>query len=506
MNELLAAFSDPALRSRLVDDVLTLLQASVLCYFAAMSTISMVVGYLGLRTMRTTARLGSAAPLADLLAYDAHKPVSILVPAYNEAGSIVESVRSFLRLRFPEFEVIVVSDGSTDDTIERLTEAFALVEQQQIYPERIRTSPVRRVLRSLRHPNLVVVEKENGGKGDALNAALNLSRFPLICTVDADSLLEAEALLRASRHFLDDETVIAVGGSIRPLNGATVHAGQVTGLHLPQRWIERFQIVEYARSFFTGRVGWGSVNALPIISGAFGMFRRDRVLTVGGYRTETVGEDLELVLRLHRHHREQRIPYRIVSLPEPMCWTEVPSDWASLRRQRNRWQRGLWEALWIHRGMFLNPRYGRLGTLSLPFLWLFEAISPFVEMVGYVLLPVALVLGALEGEFALLFLSLAMAYGALLSMMAVGVEMLLLHRYPTLRERVVLLVASLVEVIGYRQVLVLERFLANFQVWSKRGTWGKARRLGIRSVEPAAAGAGAGPAAAAERERARRSA
>lgn len=463
-------------------DVLLVLHVAVLCYFVGLTTISMLVGYLGLRAMRTTARLGSHAALPDLLEGDAHKPVSILVPAYNESRSIVESVRSFLRLRFPEFEVIVVSDGSTDDTVAQLREAFALVEQPHIYPERIRTAPVGRVLRSLRHPNLLVVEKENGGKGDALNAGLNLARYPLVCTVDADSLLEAEALLRASRHFLDDDDVIAVGGSIRPLNGASVHAGQVTGLQLPRRWIERFQIVEYARSFFTGRVGWGSVNALPIISGAFGMFRRDRVLAVGGYRIDTVGEDLELVLRLHRWHRDGGVPYRIVSLPEPLCWTEVPSDWASLRRQRNRWQRGLWEALWAHRGMLLAPRYGRLGMFSLPFLWLFEAIAPFVEMLGYLLLAPAIVLGAVQADFALLFLALAMAYGALLSEMAVGVEMLLLHRYGALRDRLLLLVASLLEVVGFRQVLVAERFLANFQVWSKRGTWGSARRLGIRST------------------------
>lgn len=459
-------------------------QVFVFLYFAAITTITLFVGYFGLRTMRISARLGSAAPLTDLLERDVHKPVSILVPAYNEAGSIVESVRSFLRLRFPEFEVIVVSDGSTDGTVELLTEAFALVEQPQIYPEQIRTRPVRRVLRSLRHPNLLVVEKENGGKGDALNAALNLSRYPLVCTVDADSLLEPEALLRAARHFLDDERVVAAGGTIRPLNGALVHDGHVTELHLPGRWIERFQIVEYARAFFTGRVGWGSLNALPLISGAFGMFRRDRVLAAGGYRTDTVGEDLELVIRLHRWHRDHGVPYRIVSLPDPMCWTEVPSDLASLRRQRNRWQRGLWEALWIHRGMFLRPRYGRLGTLSLPFLWLFEAISPFVEMGGYFLLPAALLVGALEPTFPILFLVLAMAYGALISEIAVGVEMLLLNRYPRLQERILLLLASALEVVGYRQVLVFERCRASFQVWSKRGTWGSALRQGIRSTPP----------------------
>lgn len=454
-------------------------QAAVLIYFAALTTVSILLGYLGLRALRGAVRQTSAVPLEDLLEHDAYKPVSILVPAYNESRTIVESVRSFLRLRFPEFEVIVVSDGSTDETVQLLTDAFALVEQPQVYPQRLPTGPIRRVLRSLRHPNLLVVEKENGGKADTLNAALNFSRYPLVCTVDADSLLEAEALLRSSRLFLDDDTVVAVGGSIRPINGATVHAGGVTRLDLPRRWIERFQVVEYARSFFTGRVGWGSFNALPIISGAFGVFRRDAVLAIGGYRTGTVGEDLELVLRLHKHFLQADKPYRIVSVAEPMCWTEVPSDYGSLRRQRNRWQRGLWEALWLHRDLLLRPRYGRLGMLSIPWLWLFEGLAPLVEILGLLLVPVSLALGVIRVEFVALFLLLAMAYGALLSEVAVGVEMLLLNRYGTLRERLLLLAASVLEVLGHRQLLVVERFVACFQVLRKRGEWGRVNRLGI---------------------------
>lgn len=466
---------------------LELAQVGVLVYFAAITCLTTLVGYLGLRTLRVSARLGSAAPLEDLLAHDTYKPVSILVPARNEAGSIVESVRSFLRLRFPEFEVIVVSDGSDDETVDRLAEAFALVEEPRVYRRGIATQPVRRILRSLRHPNLLVVEKEWGGKADALNAALNLARYPLICTVDADSLVDADALVRASRQFVDDSRVVAVGGSIRPLNGASVYAGQVTGLRLPPKWIERFQIVEYARSFFTNRVGWGSLDALPIISGAFGVFRREIVLEVGGYRTDTVGEDLELVLRLHRTLRDRDEPHRIVSLPEPLCWTEVPSDWASLRRQRNRWQRGLVEALWIHRGMLFRRRYGRLGTFTLPYLWTFEAWGPLVEVTGYLVVIGSLAAGVLEPGFAGVFLALAMGAGAILSEIAVGVEMLLRDRYPRLQDRLTLLFVALVEVLGYRQVIVIERFVANFQVWGRRGVWGAARRQGIESTPPSPA-------------------
>jgi cellulose synthase/poly-beta-1,6-N-acetylglucosamine synthase-like glycosyltransferase len=453
----------------------------LLVYFAVLNLLYALFGYLGLRSVIIYSRELPQVALKDLLEREFYKPVSILVPAYNEEAGIVPSIRSLLALHYPEFEVVVTNDGSTDATMERLIDAFALVEVPQVYRRRIETVPVTRMLRSLRHPNLTVIDKDNGGRADALNAAVNVARFPLICQVDADSLLDAEALLRASRLFVEDDTVVAVGGTVRPLNGAAVREGQVTEVHLPRRWIERFQILEYARAFFTGRSGWSSFGALLIISGAFGVFRREAVVEVGGYATNTVTEDMELVMRFHRHYRQARKPYRILFGPDPICWTEVPSDLGTLRLQRNRWQRGLWETLWRYRSMLFNPRYGRVGMLGVPYFWLFEALSPVVEVMGYLLLPLAFFLGSINLTFALLFLVLALLYGILLSEMAVGIETMLLSRYPRIRDRLLLFAGAFLEFAGYHQILAVERFIASFQVRRKRKTWGAMRRVGIES-------------------------
>jgi cellulose synthase/poly-beta-1,6-N-acetylglucosamine synthase-like glycosyltransferase len=463
-------------------------QLLLLGYFAVLNLLYALFGYLGLRSVLVYRRELSQIALKDLLEQDLELPVSILVAAYNEERSVVGSVSSFLSLHYPEFEVIVVSDGSTDRTVEQLVQAFALVEQPRVYRRALSTQPIRRTFRSLRHPNLLVIEKDRGGRADALNAALNQAKYPLVAPVDADSMLDAEAILRASRLFLEDETVVAVGGTIRPLNGTVIVEGRVTGLKMPDRWIERFQVLEYARAFFTGRAGWSHFDALLIISGALGLFRREPVMEVGGFWTGTVCEDMELVVKLHKHYRRSGKPYRILFTPDPICWTEVPTSMSVLRRQRNRWHRGLWEILLAHRDMLFNPRYGRLGSLALPYFLFFEALGPVVEVLGYILLPLSFFLGILFVEFALMFVLLAVLYGMLLSQMAVGIETLLLSRYPRLRDRIILFGAALLEFFGYRQILTVERFLAMFQIRRKRGHWGAMLREGIPISVPGEVG------------------
>lgn len=462
--------------------VLLVYQQLVLVYFAALNLLYALFGYLGLRSVIVYSRELPRVALKDLLERDFYKPVSILVPAFNEEVGIVPSVRSLLSLHYPEFEVVVANDGSTDRTLPLMIEAFVLVEVPQIYRRQLDTVTVRRVFRSLRHPNLTVIDKENGGRADALNAAVNLARYPLVCQVDADSLLDAEALLRASRLFIEDETVVAVGGTVRPMNGAVVREGQVVEMRLPRKWIERFQALEYARAFFTGRAGWSRFGALLIISGAFGVFRREAVMEAGGYATDTVTEDMELVMRLHQRYREARTPYRILFTPDPICWTEVPSDLRTLRQQRNRWHRGLMETLWRYRRMTLNPRYGAVGMVGMPYFWLFEALSPVIEVTGYLLLPIMFILGIAEPSFVALFVVLALLYGILLSEMAVGIETMLLSRYPRIRDRLLLFAAAFLEFLGYHQILAVERLISMFQIRRKRGIWGKHRRGGAGPI------------------------
>lgn len=471
----------------------TVFQGFVLVYFVVLNLAYAMFVYLGLKSVIIASREMSETTLQDLLERGSYKPVSILVPAYNEERSIVESVRALLGLHHPEYEVVVIADGPTDRTLDLMIEAFALTEVPEIYRVIIPTMTVKRVFRSTRHPNLVVAEKVNGGKADALNVGLNLARYPIVCAVDADSLLDARALLRAYRIFTEDETVVAVGGTVRPLNGAVVKDGRIVDLQMPRGWLERFQALEYARAFFTGRAAWSRFGALVIISGAFGLFRRDAAIKVGGYRTSTVGEDMELVARLHRHFRDRGEPYKVVFAPDPVCWTEVPSDLRTLRRQRNRWQRGLWETLWIHRGMMLRPRYGRVGMLGMPYFWIFEGLSPIVEMLGLLSLPVAWALGVLSMRFVVLFFILAVLFGTLLSELAAGIETLLLTRYHRLRDRLILLGAAFLESLGYRQILSFERFIATFQVLRKRGHWGPMTRAGIGAGAPAPAEPSAPP-------------
>lgn len=456
-------------------------QAAILFYFALALGVSLVLAWRGLRSLLQFGRETRPEALQDLVERGGARPISILVPARNEAKTIVESVRSLLELQFPEFEIIVISDGSTDGTLTHLREAFDLEEHARVYPRSVDTKPIGKMYRSSRFPELTVVAKKAGGKADALNVGLNLAKFPLVCTLDADSLVEGDALLRASRIFANDERVVAVGGALRPLNGATVEAGRVVKPGFPKRWIERIQLVEYARSFGV-RAGWGSWNALLLVSGAFGIFRRESVLAVGGYRTTTVAEDLDLVVRLHRHARENRLAHRIVSLGETMCWTQVPSDWGSLRRQRNRWQRGLWEVLWSNRGMVFRPSMGRLGMVALPFTWLFEGLGPLVEVGGYLLIPIAIVLGILDPWIGLSLLVFAVASGMVLSCMGIVHDSMRRGgELAPLRQQRLLILAAALELVGYRQLLVLERLFAFFQIARKEGKWGRIERESIAS-------------------------
>lgn len=460
---------------------LTAFEVFVIVYFAVLSLLYSVFAFISLRTVILESRQTSDTELRDLMERDVFKPVSIIVPAYNEEGSIVAAVESFITLHYPKFEVIVVSDGSTDGTMDRLIAAFALVEEPRVWARTLPTEPVGRVMRSLRHPGLVVAEKENGGKADAVNAGINLAKYPLVAPVDSDCLLDAQAILRATRNFVKDDTVIAVGGTVRPLNGATIVGGRPTALRMPRRWIERLQIVEYARAFFLGRAGWSRMGALLIISGAFGIFRRDAVLKVGGFWTKTLGEDMELVMRLHKEFARAGLPHRIVFSPDPICWTEVPSDLRSLLGQRSRWHRGLWTNLWRHKDMLCNPRFGRLGMFAVPYFWLFEGLGPVVEVLGFVSLIVSAALGVLDLHVFWLFLTLAVLHGMVLSQVAAGVEAMLLQRYASTSDRLILFAASLVEFLGFHQLVALERFFATFQTGRRRREWGTMPRSGIPS-------------------------
>lgn len=426
------------------------------------------------RYMRQRAELGEDAPYLGV-----EPAVSLLVPAYNESATIRTSLLSLMQLQYPEYEVLVINDGSKDDTLAIMIDAFELVP----YPEPLRrTVPhreVRAIYRSRRHGNLKVIDKENGGKADSLNAGINAARHGLFCAVDADSILQRDSLLRVVQPFLEDERTVASGGTVRIANGSRVQGGFLIEAGIPRSLLARFQIVEYLRAFLFGRLGWAPMNAVLIISGAFGVFDRERVMAVGGYSTDTVGEDMELVVRLHRYHREHRIPYRIQYLPDPICWTECPEDLGTLGRQRSRWQRGLAESLSRHSRLAFSLRGGAPGHLAWPFMALFEWLGPLVELIGYTFMIGGFFMGVTSPVALAVFLLVAIGMGILLSVNGLLLETLSFRVYQRRLDMLRLFMVAILENFGYRQLNTLWRCRGMWQWFARRKhQWGAMKRSG----------------------------
>jgi cellulose synthase/poly-beta-1,6-N-acetylglucosamine synthase-like glycosyltransferase len=379
----------------------------------------------------------------------------------------------------------VVDDGSTDDTFERLRGQFDLVEVPRVVPGEV---PYRSQVLSVHvardHPEtLTVVRKTNGGKSDALNVGINLSRHPLVCMVDADSVLDPDALLAVAKPFGDDPLrVAACGGVVRIANGCTVVGGRVVDVRMPRRWLLRIQVVEYLRAFLMGRTGWSRLGGLVVISGAFGIFRRDLVVRVGGMAYDTIGEDAELVVRLHHHLRERGEDYRVIFVAEPVSWSEAPASLRVLGRQRRRWHRGIAEILRKHRGMIVNPRYGRIGLIALPYYVVFELFAPFIELAALVLVPLGLWADAVDLEFAWRFALVAYGYGLLVSLVALVIEEVSFHRYPRWSDLWRGVLAAVLENFGYRQVLAVWQVAGAASAWrGRQAVWGSMQRQGFDS-------------------------
>jgi cellulose synthase/poly-beta-1,6-N-acetylglucosamine synthase-like glycosyltransferase len=449
-------------------------------YFALLNGLYLFLTALAWGEMTSEVRRRRYLALDEVFASPLTPGISVLVPAFNERAVIVESVRSLLALRYPSHEVVVVNDGSGDDTLAVLQEAFELVPVRKALRDEIATARVRETFVSHRHPNLVVIDKDNAGRSDSLNAGINAARYPYVCAIDADSLLEQDALLKVSKPILDNpELVAATGGTIRIANGCRVDHGRVVEVRLPRSRLATIQVLEYLRAFLVARVGWGRLNALAIISGAFGLFHRSLVETVGGFSTQTVGEDFELTLRLHQHLRERGEPYRIAFISDPVCWTEAPEQLTTLGRQRRRWQRGLYEGLREHRRMIGNPRYGAVGVLAMVYFAVFEFLSPIFALLGLVVTSLWWLLGGLAPLYFLAFLSVSIALGVVLSSAALALEEFSFRRYPRRRDVARLLAYTVVENLGYRQLHDIWRALGYLDIARRKTGWGEQQRRGF---------------------------
>lgn len=454
------------------------LNYAVLGYFLLLNGFYLLLYAVSFVKISDYARREIYSGIPELFTSNYAPPVSIIVPAYNEEATIVASVRSFLALQYPLFEIVVVNDGSKDGTVEVLREEFDLSESDQPVRIQLKTQPMRTVYASAAE-RLILIDKENGGKADALNAGICAANYPFVCCIDADIVLDEDALLRVARPMIESSNVVAVGGIVRVANGCEVESGRVVKIRTPRNIWANFQIVEYLRAFLAGRTGWSVLNAMLIISGAFGMFRRRDFIEAGGYAHDTVGEDMEVVTRMHRNLKEKGEPYRIAFVPDPVAWTEVPATLRVLRRQRDRWHRGLMDTLFRHRKMLLNPRYGTVGLLAMPYFFLFEFLGPVVELLGYVAVPLSLFLGYLDVEFAVTFFLAAVGLGALLSVAAVFLEELRLNRYPRWLDVLKLTLYGILENFGYRQLNTVWRAWAIVSFLRNNQSWGAMERRGF---------------------------
>jgi cellulose synthase/poly-beta-1,6-N-acetylglucosamine synthase-like glycosyltransferase len=467
-----------------MNDLLRLLDTGlehlILSYFLLINTFYFLFNILSLAGILRYRRMVTFVRFSEIFRMPIVKPVSVIATAFNEEASIIESIRSLLSLRYPVFEIIVVNDGSTDATLARLTEAFDLRLSKSVFRKSLQTLPIRGIYRSASQPKLIVVDKVNGKKADAMNAGLNVSRYPLFCATDADSILEKDILLKVVRPFLEDpERTIAVGAIIRLSNGCVVRDGRVTRVGIPKNWIARFQILEYLRAFLGARMGMAMMRSTLIISGAFGMFRKDVALACGGYRAASITEDLDLVVRMQKHMHELKKPFRIQFIPDPICWTQAPENLGDLARQRNRWHRGLIQTLVCFRRMLFNPRYGVAGMFAMPFYAVFEMAGPFIECLGYVLFLSHLVLGQVNTPFAVTFFFVAVFYGTFVSLMAILLEELSAYRYPKLGDILILAAASIVENLFYRQYLAVVRAGAYWDYLRGKNEWGAMQKRGF---------------------------
>ena len=453
----------------------------VTAYFVLWNVSQIAMSPLAIRTLwryrlRTTRRARSLAGGVAVPRF-----VSIVAPAYNEELTIVESLRALLALDYHPREIVIVNDGSTDGMLALLQRTFQLVPAPLAFVQPLRSEPVRGIYRSVSEPDLVVIDKHNGGsKADAVNAGINAASGVLVLVIDADTVLEPDALDRAVVPFLEDPATVAVGGNVGIANGCRIEHGRVTDVALPPSWLARFQIIEYMRAFLLFRLACASQNAVVLISGAFGLFRRDAVIAVGGYDRTAIGEDIDLTIRLQRHFRSRGEPMRIGFDPNPLCWTQAPEDLRSLRSQRYRWRRGLLQTLWRYRRMIGNPRYGAVGLFPMLYIAFFEGLGPLLEIGGIAVTAVAAALGYLNWKYFGIMIAASVFFGIAVTLLAVLLNDVTSRRYMRGPDLVLFLAVAILENVGYRQLNSFWGCIGTWQSMTGKGGWGTMKRTAFQ--------------------------
>ncbi|OPA79107.1 glycosyl transferase [Paenibacillus selenitireducens] len=469
--------------------LLLFLNKVIFVYFIGICVFYLVIFLLSYGRLRREKGLHGIEPYKRMKSSSFTPPLSIIVPAYNEEAGVIGTILSLItgsgKLDYPQFEVIVVNDGSKDRTLEKVIERFQMVPvKNKVHLKRngIETRPIIEMYQSEVYPHLILIDKENGGKADALNAGINLSQYPYFASIDGDTVLEPDSFLKIMKPIVEhaDDEILAAGGNVLIANGSTVVKGRVQETKLSRKPLVVMQSIEYMRAFLMGRIGLSRGNMLLVISGAFGVFRTQRVIQAGGYKVDTVGEDMELVVRLHRMNLEQKWGAKIEYVADPICYTEAPESMKFLYRQRTRWHRGLFESLWTHRRMMFNRKYGLIGMAAMPFYFFVEFLGPFVEFFGYLTLIIDLMMDRVFIQYALMLFALMVVYGSFLSMGAVLFEEWRLGKYPKISELNRLLFFALSEAFWYRPMLTLWRVRAMMTLLFGRAQgWGEMQRKGV---------------------------
>jgi poly-beta-1,6-N-acetyl-D-glucosamine synthase len=408
--------------------------------------------------------------------------ISIIAPAFNESKTIIDNVRTLLSLYYNNFEVILVNDGSTDNTFEKIKEHYELTKVNYYFDYHIPCEKIRGVYKSVNpsYNRLIVIDKKNGGKADSLNAGINICQSSLFISIDADSIIETDSILKLVKPFLEEKErkVIGAGGVIRIVNSCDVERGHIREIHLPGQMLPRLQVLEYTRAFLLGRMAWSQLDGLMLISGAMGIFDRETVIKGGGYSIKTVGEDMELVLRMRRRLAEEGVKYEVTYIPDPLCWTQVPSDIKSLHTQRTRWTRGLIESLWTHRKIFFNKTYNRLGLLGYPYWFFFEWLAPLIAFSGFIYSIYLAVTNAINWPFYLLLFLFVYTFAVSISIWAILFEEITYHKYKKKRDVLKLLIAALVEPFFYPMHTYFA-IRGNLEALRGKKGWGSAERKGF---------------------------
>lgn len=442
----------------------------------------LILGIFSAIALRKYLRKNSYVNYNSLVLSPLSPKISIIAPAFNESRTIIDNIRTLLSLYYNNFEVILVNDGSTDDTFEKIRTTYDLERVNYFFDYRIPCERIRGVYKSKNpsYTRLTVIDKNNGGKADSLNAGINICKSAYFVSIDADSIIETDSILKLIKPFLEEKEkrVIGTGGVIRIVNSCEIERGHIRNINIPKKFLPRLQVLEYTRAFLLGRMAWSQLDGLMLISGAMGMFDRETVIKAGGYSIKTVGEDMELVLRMRRYMAEQDKKYEVTYIPDPLCWTEVPSDLKSMRKQRTRWTRGLVESLKTHRKMFFNTKYKRLGLLGYPYWFFFEWLSPLVAFAGFVYTLILIIADSLNWPFYLLLFTFVYSFAVLLSTWAVLFEEITFHKYRRKRDVLKLLSTALLEPFFY-PVHTYFAVRGNIEAMRGKKGWGKAERTGF---------------------------